>query len=280
MLLSIVVVNWNTTALLRELLDSLRRFPISCAKSEIIVIDNASSDLDESALRAAYPEITLIANEENVGYACATNQGIDRASGDYVLLLNPDTQVTEGALDTLVRFAQMHPDVAAVSCKLVRPDGSVELSVRGFPYPFAIACEYIGLSKLLPYCSALSAYRRRTFDYDKSAEVDQPMASCLLIGMYALERVGTFDESFPIFFNDVDWLYRAKKLGYRVYYLAEATVIHHGGAATRQVDRRKMLRESHDSLLRFYDKHFKGNLSPLVYYFTISCIKLSRILRG
>lgn len=279
MQLSVVIVNWNTTTLLEECLQSIREHP-PAVDYEVIVIDNASADLEPVSFESKHPTVRFVRNESNAGYARANNQGIALSRGEYVLLLNPDTRVTPGSLDALVEFMRSHPDAAAAGGKLVRPDGSTERSVRSFPYPAPIAWEYSGMSKILPNSRIFGAYRMTYFDYDKVAEVDQPMGACLIISREALDSIGSLDEDFPIFFNEVDWLYRARLKGFKVYFVPQAVVVHHGGAGTRQVARRRMIRESHDSLLRFYRKHFRGRLFAPVYYFTAACIYVSRLIRG
>lgn len=279
MRLSIVIVNWNTTQLLSSLLASIKKNAPSF-EYEVIVVDNASDDLSEERFRQGFPDVTLIVNGDNAGYAKGNNQALAICRGDYVLLLNPDTEATTGALETLVEFMESHKEAGAAGAKLVRPDGSVDRSVRGFPYPGPIALEYMGMSRLFPKSRVFGSYRMTFFTYSDVEEVDQPMGSCLILSRSALEDVGLMDEQFPIFFNEVDWLYRAKQAGYKVYFVPDATFIHHGGSSTGQVCRRKMVRESHDSLLRFYTKHFKGRISTPIYYFTTVCIKLSRFLKG
>lgn len=279
MRLSVVIVNWNTTRLLQTLLRSIKQFPPSI-DYEVIVVDNASSDFDADKFRSEFNDVTLIANTENTGYAKGNNQALKIASGDYVLLLNPDTEVTEGAINTLIQFIETHADTAAVAAKLVKPDGSVDRSLRSFPYPGPIAWEFIGLSRLFPKNRAFGAYRMTYFNYDTVAEVDQPMGSCLMLSRKAINDIGLLDEDFPIFFNEVDWLYRAKQQGYKIYFTPDAMIIHHGASSTKQVRKRKMVRESHDSLLKFYKKHFKSKVFAPVYYFTIACILISRRLRG
>ncbi len=278
MRLSIAIVNWNTTDLLQGCLRSIAAHP-PAVEYEIIVVDNASDDFREKLFRIRFPDVKLIANAANEGYAKGNNQAISQSVGAYVLLLNPDTEVTEGAIENLLEFVEIHEDAAAVGARLLRPDGTVERSVRGFPYPAAIACEYLGLSRLFPRNAAIGRYRMSGFSYARDAEVDQPMGSCLMLSKRAIEDVGLFDESFPIFFNEVDWLYRAKQKGWKVFFTPRATVIHYGGASTSQVDRRKMIRESHDSLIKFYRKHFRLNLPAPVYYFTILAIRIGAWLR-
>lgn len=278
MRLSVAIVNWNTTDLLKACLISIRDHPPK-GDYEITVVENNSDDFDAEAFRRQFPDVHLIVNPADQGYARGNNQAIETSTGDYVLLLNPDTEVTEDALETLLVFMESHADAAAAGAKLVRPDGSIDLSVRSFPYPGPIAWEFLGLSRLFPKSRRLGAYRMTYFTYDKPAEVDQPMGSALILSRHAINKVGLLDEAFPIFFNEVDWLYRAKENGYRVYFVPDAAVIHHGGASTSQVKRSAMLRESHESLMKFYAKHFRGRVFAPVYYFTLACIKLGKLLR-
>ncbi len=277
MRLSVAIVNWNTSALLAACLRSIKK---SCFICEVIVVDNASDDFDEQAFRAEFPDIIFMINPINAGYARANNQALEIATGDYVLLLNPDTEVTESALKTLVDFMDAHEHAAAAGAKLVRPDGQIDRSLRSFPYPGPIAWEFMGFSKLFPKSKVFGAYRMTFFNYDSVERVDQPMGSALILNKKAICDVGLMDEAFPIFFNEVDWLYRAKQNGWETYFVPDATVIHHGAGSTKQVKRRKMVRESHKSLLRFYAKHFRGRMPSPIYYFTVTCIKISMLLRG
>ena len=286
MRLSIAIVNWNTSALLAACVRSLQRtgagfqIPPQQPWYEIIVVDNASDDFDEAIFCAEFPEVKLIRNTENAGYARGNNQALEIAAGDYILLLNPDTEVTENAIEALLTFMEGHKRAAAAGAKLIRPNGAIDRSVRSFPYPGPIAWEFLGLSRLFPRNPRLGAYRMTCFTYDRVAEVDQPMGSALILNKAAIRDVGEMDEAFPIFFNEVDWLYRAKQKGWQAYFVPYAVVIHHGAASTGQVKRRKMAKESHKSLLRFYAKHFKGRISAPVYYFTVACIRVSMLLRG
>lgn len=271
MRLSVAIVNWNSSNLLNACVRSISCFPPS-EDYEVIVVDNASSDFDEKRFRDEFPNVKLIVNNDNAGYARGNNQAIELSTGDYVLLLNPDTEVTENALDALIRFMDEHTDAGATGAKLVRPNGTIDRSVRSFPYPGPITWELLGLSRLFPRSRTFGAYRMTFFGYDRAIEVDQPMGSCLIISRRMINETGLMDENFPIFFNEVDWLYRAKMGGYKVYFTPDATIIHHGAGSTSKAGRRKMSRESHLSLARFYAKHFKGKIPAPVYYFSIACI--------
>lgn len=289
---SAVIVNWNTCELLGRCLASL----LSAAKApdEIVVVDNASSDSSAQMVRRDFPTVTLITNEVNRMYAAANNPGIAASRGKYVWLLNPDTEVAGTTFSVLSSFLDSHPDAAAVACKLVysntyevvtRPGAFFtmtsevklpdhQLSVRTFPTPAALWFEALGLARLFPRSKLFGQYRMGWWNYDDVREVDQPMTSCLMLRRAALDQVGLFDEGFPLFFNDVDLCYRLRKAGWKVCFTPETEVVHHVGASTKQIGARA-IRESHESLLRFYRKHYAGPMNPLVYQATCALIKLS-----
>ncbi len=264
MKLSIVFVNWNTRDYLLGAIRSIREHPPDC-DYEIIVVDNASADGSAAAVGAGFPDVSLIANDENAGYARGNNQGIEAASGSLVLLLNPDVIIREGALSRAVAIMEGQPDIGALGARLVHPDGRVQHSVRGFPTPFAVACEALGLSRLFPNSRLLASYRMPWFDYGHRSDVDQPMGTFLMLRREALQQVGLLDERFTVFFNEVDWCYRAKRAGWRIVYAPDVEVVHYGGASTRQVAA-AMAWESRRGLLAFYRKHYRAPWHAPVYW--------------
>lgn len=271
--LSIVIVNWNTNRLLEACLESIYRHAPEFG-FEVIVVDNASDDFDAFALQTQFPNTTFIANDSNLGYAKGNNQGINRSEGDFILLLNPDTEVKDDSLATLVEFMEDHHRAAAAGCRLVRPDGTVERSCRSFPSPGPVAFEFLRLSRLFPRSRVFGAYRMTWFDYNEEIQVDQPMGSCLILSRKAVKEIGLIDEDFPIFFNEVDWCYRAKQSGWKIYFTPATEIIHHGGSSTKQI-RREMRRESHRSLARFYRKHYRKKLFPPIYWFIMAAIRIN-----
>jgi GT2 family glycosyltransferase len=276
--LTVVIVNWNTRELLRACLGSLRAaLEGSALSSEVIVVDNASGDGSAEMVAAEFPEVRLIANAENRNYAEGNNQGIAAASGEFVLLLNPDTEVPEGTLDALVELLRERPKAGAVSPALVHPDGRVQESVRGFPAPYALVGELTGLARLFPH-SAWGAYRPRRLPEDGPSSVDQPMASAFLVRREALEQVGPFDPQFPLFFNDVDLCYRLKQTGWEILYDPRVRIVHVGGASTRQV-RPEAIRRSHEGLRRFYAKHYRQRLSAPAYAAIMAAIAVAEKVR-
>lgn len=275
--LSICIVNWNTRDLLRACLRSIYRHPPS-EPFEVIVVDNASSDDSAAMVQQEFPQVALIANTENLGYARGNNQAMQRAQGEFVLLLNPDTEVFPETLDRAIAFMQAHPDAGAIGAKQLFPDGRVQASVRGFPTPANLLCEVSGLARLFPHSRRLGGYRMRWFSYDTASEVDQPMATFLMVRRAVIEQVGLMDEAFPLFFNDVDWCYRIKQAGWKIYFTPDVQILHHGGASTKQV-RLSAIRESHRALEAFYRKHYRGRLNPLLYALCVGAIRLGGALR-
>jgi GT2 family glycosyltransferase len=276
-LLSICVLNWNTRDYLRACLQSIRDTARQL-DPEVIVVDNASSDGSAGMVREEFPEVRLIANEENLKYARGSNQALEAATGEFKLLLNPDVVILPGAIQELLAAMQRHPKAAAVAPKLVHPDGSPQLSCRSFPDPAPLLYEALGLARLFPRSRRFAAYRMTWWDQSDERTVDQPMASALMLRTVALEEVGLFDEDFPMFFNDVDLCRRLWDAGWEVWYVPEARAIHHVGGSTRQV-RREMIAESHRSLLRYYEKHYRGRVNPVAYHVTRALVRLGGTVR-
>ena len=280
MRLSICVVNWNTQGYLRECLAALAQYPPDDMEMEILVVDNASADGSASMVAAEFPDVRLTASAVNLGYAEGNNLALASAIGDALLLLNPDVIVHPDSLTHAARFAASHPKLGAFGCRLVGTDGKTQPSLRSFPDPGPVLWEYLGVSRLFSKSRLFGAYRMTWFDYETVIEADQPMGSFLWISRAAYEAVGGLDPQFPIFFNEVDWCWRAKRdFGFPIYYTPEVVVTHYGGSSTRQV-KASMVRESHRSLLRFYDKHYP-NLAPPVKWLLRTAVLLNewRVLR-
>lgn len=255
-MLSILIVNWNTRELLRACLQSILDHPPT-RTYEVIVVDNASTDSSVEMVQAAFPSVRLFASHQNLGYAAGNNQAFALASGSFLLTLNPDTEFDDDSLDRAIEVLESNPRYGILGAKQISLDGSIQSSVRGFPTLSGIAGELIGLSRALPK-SVFASYRLPAFDYDLEQPAPQPMGTFLLFRRDALQAVGDpalpFDENFPIFFNEVDLLFRLHKAGWPCLYSPRVRVIHHGGEGTKQV-RKSMIWESHRSLVRFLRKH-------------------------
>jgi hypothetical protein len=262
--LSIIIVTWNCAEFVRNCLDSVL-ISAGNLSLEIIVVDNDSSDETAKIVEQFYPQVNLIQNKKNLGYAKANNQGIQEATGEYILLLNPDTQVLEDALSLMYEFMQENPKVGALGPKLLNPDKTFQASCREFPTFSTLIWEFSGLSRLFPRSRIFGRWRMGYFDFDKPREVDQPMGSCLMLRRETLDDVGIFDENFGMFFNDVDLCFRIKKRGWKIYFYPDAKVIHHKGASTRKA-KTKMIWLSHLAFYKFFKKHKAGLTNRLLLF--------------
>lgn len=254
MKLSIVIVNYNDKELTLNLLASVYRHP-PLKEFEIIVVDNASRDDSAAALRAAYPKVKIIKNPENRGFPPAVNQGIKAAQGEYILLLNPDVTVTAGALETLLNFLAEHPRAGAAGCRIVNPDGSVQLSGKRFPDPLVMLFVTFNLHKLFPNNPITRKYYDALEDYDQTHRVEHLMASCLMVRRSVVDEIGLMDENFFLYCDDVDWCYRIHLAGHEIWYLADAQVVHAKGATTKRESFRGIV-EYHKSAWYFYKKYY------------------------
>lgn len=252
--LSIVIVNYNTKAELRQCLQSVFNSQTKF-DYEVWVVDNASSDQSAEMVKAEFPKVGLIENRDNVGYSKANNQALRLAQGRYLLLLNPDVEVEPGTFDKMVSFMDNNPMVGISGCRVVKPDGSLDKACRRkFPNP---ANSFFYLTGL-----GASDYNLALPD-DRIAEVDSVMGAFLLIRSEVMEKVGLLDETFFMYGEDLDWCYRAKAAGYKVMYVPVTTVVHHKGSSSRKAPQ-KALYEFHRAMLIFYDKHYRRKHSFLV----------------
>lgn len=273
MKLSIVIVTWNSAGDIEPCLSTLNYG----ADFEVLVVDNASKDNTADTV-AAWHNVRLLRNDLNYGYARANNQGIAATTGDYVLLLNPDTRLELGTIDKLTDRLDERPDIAAVAPRLVNDDGSTQDSTRSFPTPSNVLWEITGLARLFPRSRALNRWFLRGFDYEHDAIVDQPMASCLLIRRTVLEQLGGFDERFAIFYNDVDLSRRMLDAGHKTLYLGSVRVFHKRGASTGKA-RARMIRASHRSLFAYLRKHDRSGRFWLTALWLLPLLQLTAELR-
>ena len=251
--LSICIVSWNVAADLRECLESIASQSDDVAL-EVIVADNASSDDSVDMVRRDFPSVRLIENDGNAGFARAVNQAMEAASGRYLLLLNPDCVVGEGALPRLVEFADSRPDAGLIGPKLLYPDGSLQHSCRRFPTIKAAIFRHTVFGRLLPGAAGPEEDLRAGWDHDDVREVDWLSGACLLARRDAVAEVGPLDEGFFWGSEDVDWAYRMHEKNWKVVYFPEATVVHAVGASTNRVVTKTIVR-THRSMLRLYRKH-------------------------
>ena len=256
--LSIIIVNYNVKEFLQNLLTSLFK-AVQHLSTEIIVVDNGSDDGSVELLREKFPQVTLIANKENLGFSKANNLGLKIAKGKFLLLLNPDTIVQEDTFEKLIKFFNQNQDAGIAGCKILNPDGTLQLACRrSFPGPWTSFCKVSGLSALLPSSKLFARYNLTFKDENRSYEVDAVSGSFMMLRREVYEKIGGLDEQFFMYGEDLDWCYRVQKAGWKVYYVHDTTIIHYKGESTKRsnLDETKIF---YNAMHLFVKKHFASS---------------------
>ncbi len=249
------MVSYNTRDLTLAALAAVRRsLAGSGLTHEVIVVDNASPDGSAEAVRRAWPDITLIANAENRGFAAATNQGLVASAGRYVVLLNPDTEVLAEALDQLVRLLESRPDAGACAPSLLYADGRFQHNAFRFPGLAQTLLDFFPLHWRIQESRLNGRYPRRLYARGEPFAIDHPLGACLMVRRAVIEQVGLLDEGYFMYVEEIDWCRRMKAAGWRVYCVPQARVIHHAGQSTRQF-REAMFVALWRSRLRYFDRY-------------------------
>jgi GT2 family glycosyltransferase len=250
--LSIIIVNWNTRDYLLRCLRSVFRMRERESR-EVIVVDNSSRDGSVEEVKRLFPGIDLIVNEQNFGFAKATNQGIKHSSGTFVLLLNPDTEVPDGSIERLVAFMRNYPDAGIAGAQLLNEDGSRQNSIANFP---SLATEILNkslLRRLFP-----QRYPGKEREYSGPIEVDSVIGACMLVRRQAMEKVGILDEDYFLFLEETDWCYRMKNAGWKVYHVPQAEIVHFQGRGAESRKKEAKV-EYYTSRYQFFKKN-RGRL--------------------
>ncbi len=224
---SIIIVSYNTRSLLHNCLASVLSGMKGLA-GEVFVVDNASSDGSAAMVRQDFPDVHLLPNNSNRGFAAASNIAMKRALGRYIVLLNSDTEVSKDALVRLVRFMNKHATVGYCGPRLLNGDGSHQVSARRFPTLLSAACSILGLARR--YCNSRHTLDlHMTFGERSNFKADWLSGACLLVRGDAVGQVGVLDEGFFLYFEETDWCRRMAKARWEGWYIGSAEVIHLGG---------------------------------------------------
>jgi len=271
--LAIVIVNFNTRDLLRACLRSVYASEGDFAY-HVTVVDNKSKDGSVEMVRAEFPQARVIPAPRNGGFAYANNIGL-RAYGfaqntppeslpRYALLLNPDTELPATALAEMLAMMDARPDIGASGPRLILPDGSLDKACRrAFPSPTSFIYRGLGLSKLFPDNHRFARYNLTYLPEDQETEVDSVVGAFMLVRSEALEAAGLLDEAFFMYGEDLDWAFRIKQAGWKIWYYPQVIVYHHKGAASRGNVR--VRRAFYDAMAIFVRKHYKAQTNPLLY---------------
>jgi N-acetylglucosaminyl-diphospho-decaprenol L-rhamnosyltransferase len=273
--ISIIILNWNTRDLLAQCLDSIEQHK-DTLQLEIIVVDNASTDGSQAMLKENYPQIRLITNNQNVGFAKGNNQAMQLAQGDYFLLWNSDTFATPGAIQSLLALAEKEPRAAIVGAQLWNADKSFQASYSPFPNQWREFLILTGMGRRL----LGHAYPSLGPDEEKGPQiVDYVEGACLLVRRQAFQDVGGFDEGYFMYAEEVDWCYTMAKHGWQVWYQPEARVIHLGGASSAD---RRTHREAdlYRSRIRFFRKHYGSRSAQLLKIQIYISAALKNVIHG
>lgn len=271
---SIVIVNWNTRDILRGCLASIfketKGFPL-----EVIVVDNDSTDGSPQMVETEFPQVLLIANSENVGFATANNQGIAIARGRYVLLLNSDTIVLDNAIGKMISFAECNPEAGAMACRILNPDGTLQLSCFLFPSLLNMALLATYLGKLFPRSKLFGREMMSWSDWSNVCEVDVVAGCFMLVRREVIDQVGVLDERFFMYAEETDWCYRMKQAGWKILFTPDAEIIHLGGQSSSQ-KLAEMTLQLFGSILLFMKKH-RGFLAHTLACFLVALFFILRV---
>jgi O-antigen biosynthesis protein len=256
--LSIIIVNYNVKEFLQNLLHSISKSSNKINR-EIIIVDNASNDGSVEFISEKFPEVNLIANTKNLGFSTANNIGMKQAKGKYILLLNPDTLVSEDTFEKMICFFEENPQVGLAGCRILNPDGTLQLACRrSFPGPWTSFCKVTGLSNLFPKSRLFAQYNLTYLDSDQTYEVDAISGSFMMFRKDVYEKIGGLDEKFFMYGEDLDFCYRAQKSGYKVFYVHSTQIIHYKGESTKKsgLDETKIF---YNAMHLFVKKHLSGS---------------------
>lgn len=273
--LSIIIVNWNSAKFVSECVKSIREQ--TSTTYEIIIVDNASAKEDVDKLKECCPEVDLIVCEHNLGFARANNLGFSHSRGEYVLFLNPDTEIIGSAVNTMLENMQSLPHAGVVGCKLLNSDLSVQLSaIQKFPTILNQVLDVEFLQLRWPKCSLWSIAPLLSGD-DRLLEAEVISGACMLLRRRVFEKVGMFSEDYFMYAEDVDLSYKLHCQGFVNYYVGGASIVHHGGKSSSQQEISYWATTMRYRAMRQLFRKTKGRLYGAGYRASMGCAALTRL---
>lgn len=251
--LSIVIVNWNTRELLADCLDSVFA-NLGDLSAEVLVVDNASADGSADMVAHCFPEVRLIRNADNRGFAAANNQAFELATGRQVLLLNNDTLVHGDVVAASVRYLDEHPEVGAMGCRVENADGSTQFTCSEFPTISNLVIQTLGLNRLRGGPAFLRRYQMLDWDRDDERDVEVISGCYLMIRREVLAEVGVLDEDFFCYGEETDWCRRIAEAGWALRFAPVGRITHYGSGTTRSLNHRRDLMLT-EGTVRLHRKH-------------------------
>lgn len=283
--LSIIILNYNTKRHTLEAVESVEKnYPeeVRTGVYEVIVADNASPDGSLTAFQdyrkqTKIKSFHVVDNKENIGFAAGNNKGVPSAKGRYVLFLNPDTIVPSNTLTRMINFMDGHPDTGAATCRIDLPTGGIdESSHRGFPTPWNAFTHFSGLERLFPKSQLFTGYIQGSKDLTGIHEVDAISGAFLFVRREVGEQIGWWDVEYFFYGEDLQFCYNIRKLGYKIYYVPDVSILHYGGVSsgikkqshhitTADRERRKKMQvHRFDAMRIFYRKNYDAKYPKIL----------------
>lgn len=264
--ISVVIVNWNTRDLLMVCLNSLEEQKGNFRK-EVIVVDNGSSDGSQAAVRKSFPQVQIIENNANLGFAKANNIGMKASEGRYLCLVNSDVKVLDGCLDQLVRYIDQDTSIGIIGPKILWPDMTLQDSCRKFPSLWNNVCDFLHLNRLFPKSDIFSSEHMMFFDHMTIRNVEGLVGCFLMIRKEALEQAGLFDEQFFIYYEETDLCKRIRDKNWKIVFFPSARAIHYGRKSSSK-DALRFSFEQLKSKIQYWEKHH-SRLTVIIILFIL-----------
>jgi GT2 family glycosyltransferase len=287
---SIIIVSYNTRQILNECLESIKNSHIK-SSYEVIIVDNASTDGSVEMVKRDYKDVILIENKENVGFSTANNIGVQKSQGRLILFLNSDTVVYENSIDEIVTFLDGNTQAGAATCTLELPNGNIDdASHRGFPTPWNAFTHFSKLSRLFPKTKLFGGYNLTWMNMEKVHEIDALAGAYMMVKRQAGEEVGWWDEDFFWYGDDLDFCYRLKQKGWKIYYVPSVKVLHYKGVSggikdiskhittADEATRKKATQARFQAMKVFYNKHYKNKYPGIVTQLVFIGIRIKKLL--
>jgi GT2 family glycosyltransferase len=251
----VIIVSWNAKAYLLKCLDSVFRQTTGTSHStEIIVVDNASTDGSPEAVAANYPSVKLVVNDANYGFARANNIGLRASTGEYLLLVNSDVVVSPDCFSKCIRYLDEHPEIGMLGPRIIGTDGRIQRSCMSYPSIWNALCRALGLDSLFPRSQLFGSYLLTYWNHEDTRDVEVINGCFWIIRRSAMDQVGMLDERFFIYGEDIDWCMRFNASGWKVVFFSEAEALHYGGASSANAPLRFQI-EMQRANLQYWKKH-------------------------
>lgn len=289
--LSIIIVSYNTKELLADCLQSIESAQ-KPKETEVFVVDNNSQDKTAEFIKQNFPNVKLITNKKNLGFSKANNQALKIAKGKFILILNPDTKIARDTLDKMIKFMDKNPQAAVATCRVLLSSSTLDRDCRRhFPSPWRAFTHFVGLSKLFPHSKIFDQYYMGYQKDDEQHEIDSCVGAFMFVRKAAIDKVGYFDEDFFFYGEDLDWCWRFKKAGFKIYYTPITQIVHYKGAASgikstsshltkaTKESKKRALYESVHAMQLFYKKHYQNKYPFFINWPVLLSLKFLEKIR-